>query len=203
MNPGAGAGLAVTVAYSGRKRTPVPSTSESELERRDGAWRRGYAFYYPTASSGESHWPTANSRSGDETDQSSSSWWGGRSAPCERGISPATRASACCHGHAANASHDGSRVERVVQRPTAGARRRRRVGRGPESCCDTCRIRQSAHDWRKGGGLGGLAGDLAGACRCGEAALEAALARDVEAIMKVGDQIIDACERCHEKHWIR
>ncbi len=37
----------------------------------------------------------------------------------------------------------------------------------------------------------------------GEAALEAALARDVEAIMKVGDQIIDACERCHEKHWIR
>ena len=32
-----------------------------------------YAFYNPTASSGESHWPKANSRSGDETDQSSSS----------------------------------------------------------------------------------------------------------------------------------
>ena len=37
----------------------------------------------------------------------------------------------------------------------------------------------------------------------GEAALAAALARDVDAITSVGDQIIDACERCHEKHWIR
>ena len=37
----------------------------------------------------------------------------------------------------------------------------------------------------------------------GEAALAAALARDVDAITSVGDQIIDACERCHEKHWIQ
>ena len=37
----------------------------------------------------------------------------------------------------------------------------------------------------------------------GEAALAAILARDVDAITSVGDQIIDACERCHEKHWIR
>lgn len=37
----------------------------------------------------------------------------------------------------------------------------------------------------------------------GEAALEAAKARDVDAILEVGNQIIDACERCHEKHWIR
>ena len=37
----------------------------------------------------------------------------------------------------------------------------------------------------------------------GAAALAAALARDVDAITSVGDQIIDACERCHEKHWIR
>ena len=37
----------------------------------------------------------------------------------------------------------------------------------------------------------------------GEAALAAALARDIAAITSVGDQIIDACERCHEKHWIR
>ena len=37
----------------------------------------------------------------------------------------------------------------------------------------------------------------------GEAALAAALARDIDAITSVGDQIIDACERCHEKHWIR
>ena len=37
----------------------------------------------------------------------------------------------------------------------------------------------------------------------GEAALAAALARDVDAITSVGDRIIDACERCHEKHWIR
>lgn len=37
----------------------------------------------------------------------------------------------------------------------------------------------------------------------GEAALKAAKARDVDAILEVGNQIIDACERCHEKHWIR
>lgn len=37
----------------------------------------------------------------------------------------------------------------------------------------------------------------------GEAALEAAKARDVDKILEVGNQIIDACERCHEKHWIR
>ena len=37
----------------------------------------------------------------------------------------------------------------------------------------------------------------------GEAALEAAKSRDVDAILEVGNQIIDACERCHEQHWIR
>lgn len=37
----------------------------------------------------------------------------------------------------------------------------------------------------------------------GEAALKAAKARDVDAILEVGNQIIDACERCHEQHWIR
>ena len=36
-----------------------------------------------------------------------------------------------------------------------------------------------------------------------EAALEAAKSRDVDAILEVGNQIIDACERCHEKYWIR
>ena len=37
----------------------------------------------------------------------------------------------------------------------------------------------------------------------GEAALKAAQSRDVDAITEVGNQIIDACETCHEKHWIR
>ena len=37
----------------------------------------------------------------------------------------------------------------------------------------------------------------------GEAALRAAEARDVESIADVGNQIIEACESCHEKHWIR
>lgn len=37
----------------------------------------------------------------------------------------------------------------------------------------------------------------------GEIALKAARARDVEAIGEAGNLIIDACERCHEKHWIR
>lgn len=37
----------------------------------------------------------------------------------------------------------------------------------------------------------------------GEAALRAAKARDVDAISEVGNQIIAACETCHEKHWIR
>lgn len=37
----------------------------------------------------------------------------------------------------------------------------------------------------------------------GEVALKAARARDVEAIGDSGNLLIDACERCHEKHWIR
>ena len=37
----------------------------------------------------------------------------------------------------------------------------------------------------------------------GEAALRAAQARDVESIADAGNQIIEACESCHEKHWIR
>ena len=37
----------------------------------------------------------------------------------------------------------------------------------------------------------------------GEAALKAARARDVEAIGEAGNLLIDACEKCHEKHWIR
>lgn len=37
----------------------------------------------------------------------------------------------------------------------------------------------------------------------GKAALEAALERDAEAIAEIGGQIIEACETCHEKHWIR
>ncbi|MYC65453.1 MAG: hypothetical protein F4X12_03875 [Acidobacteriia bacterium] len=37
----------------------------------------------------------------------------------------------------------------------------------------------------------------------GEAALKAARARDPEAIGEAGNLLIDACERCHEKHWIR
>ncbi len=37
----------------------------------------------------------------------------------------------------------------------------------------------------------------------GEVALKAARARDVEAIGGSGNLLIDACERCHEKHWIR
>lgn len=37
----------------------------------------------------------------------------------------------------------------------------------------------------------------------GEIALKAAQARDVSAITEVGGRIIEACESCHEKHWIR
>ena len=37
----------------------------------------------------------------------------------------------------------------------------------------------------------------------GEAALRAAQAKDVDAIGDIGNQIIEACESCHEKHWIR
>ena len=37
----------------------------------------------------------------------------------------------------------------------------------------------------------------------GEIALKAARARDVEAIGEAGNSLIDACESCHEKHWIR
>lgn len=37
----------------------------------------------------------------------------------------------------------------------------------------------------------------------GEAALRAAQAKDVESISEAGNQIIEACESCHEKHWIR
>ena len=37
----------------------------------------------------------------------------------------------------------------------------------------------------------------------GEVALRAAQARDVESIADAGNQIIEACESCHEKHWIR
>lgn len=37
----------------------------------------------------------------------------------------------------------------------------------------------------------------------GEAALKAVEARDVDAFADIGNQIIEACESCHEKHWIR
>ena len=37
----------------------------------------------------------------------------------------------------------------------------------------------------------------------GEAALKAALAKDVDGINEAGNQIVDSCEMCHEKHWIR
>lgn len=37
----------------------------------------------------------------------------------------------------------------------------------------------------------------------GEAALRAAQARDMDSISEAGNQIIEACESCHEKHWIR
>ena len=37
----------------------------------------------------------------------------------------------------------------------------------------------------------------------GEVALRAAQAKDVESIADAGNQIIEACESCHEKHWIR
>ena len=37
----------------------------------------------------------------------------------------------------------------------------------------------------------------------GEAALIAAQSRDVGAISEAGNEIIAACETCHEKHWIR
>ncbi len=39
--------------------------------------------------------------------------------------------------------------------------------------------------------------------KAGEAALRAAQSQDVDAITEIGNQIIDACETCHEKHWIR
>ncbi len=37
----------------------------------------------------------------------------------------------------------------------------------------------------------------------GAAALKAAEAKDVDGITEAGNQIIDACEACHETHWIR
>ena len=37
----------------------------------------------------------------------------------------------------------------------------------------------------------------------GAAALKAAEAKDVDGITEAGNQIIDACEVCHETHWIR
>lgn len=37
----------------------------------------------------------------------------------------------------------------------------------------------------------------------GAAALKAAEGKDVAAIADVGNQIIEACESCHETHWIR
>ena len=37
----------------------------------------------------------------------------------------------------------------------------------------------------------------------GAAALKAAEDRDADAIGETGNQIIEACESCHEKHWIR
>lgn len=37
----------------------------------------------------------------------------------------------------------------------------------------------------------------------GEAALKAVQAKDVDAFGDIGNQIIEACESCHEKHWIR
>ncbi len=37
----------------------------------------------------------------------------------------------------------------------------------------------------------------------GEAALKAAAAENVAAVAEAGNQIIEACESCHEKHWIR
>ena len=39
--------------------------------------------------------------------------------------------------------------------------------------------------------------------KAGEAALRAAQSQDVDAMTEIGNQIIDACETCHEKHWIR
>ncbi len=42
--------------------------------------------------------------------------------------------------------------------------------------------------------------DLAAA---GEAALLAARARDLDGISDAGNQLIDSCEVCHEKHWAR
>ncbi len=37
----------------------------------------------------------------------------------------------------------------------------------------------------------------------GAGALKAAEARDPEGVGEAANQMIDACERCHEKHWIR
>jgi len=37
----------------------------------------------------------------------------------------------------------------------------------------------------------------------GATALRAAQARNLDAIIEAGNQIVDACESCHEKHWIR
>ena len=39
--------------------------------------------------------------------------------------------------------------------------------------------------------------------KAGEVALRAAQSQDVDAMTEIGNQIIDACESCHEKHWIR
>ena len=37
----------------------------------------------------------------------------------------------------------------------------------------------------------------------GEEALKAAEAENAAAVAEAGNQIIEACESCHEKHWIR
>ncbi len=37
----------------------------------------------------------------------------------------------------------------------------------------------------------------------GAAALKAAEAKDIDGITRAGNQIIDACEVCHETRWIR
>jgi hypothetical protein len=37
----------------------------------------------------------------------------------------------------------------------------------------------------------------------GAAAIKAADAKDVDAIIAVGDRIVDSCETCHEVHWDR
>ena len=37
----------------------------------------------------------------------------------------------------------------------------------------------------------------------GAAALKAAEAKDVDAVIEVGNRIVDACETCHDTHWDR